>query len=1071
MNIEPELDCYPLSPMQQGMLFHNLSAPGTGVDIEQIFCTMPEEVDAPVFERAWQKVVERHDILRTTFLWEGRNGLRQKVRAQNIIEFKFEDWRGKSPAEHEKLFEDALETERKRGFNLSEKPPLRVGLFRLGDSVNRFLWTFHHLLLDGRAVVMVLNEVFALYEALIRGEDLQLPPPPPYRTYIDWLRQQDWSAAETFWRQTLKGLTAPTALDMAHTSSRGPRSSRGQQEISLSESVTAALKSLARKNGFTPNTLLQGAWALLLSRYSREEDVVFGAVRACRRSNVPDAGALVGLLINTVPVRIRVMPEAALIPWLKSVREAWNALRDFEHTPLTDIQNWSEVPRGQSLFQTIFNYQDPSWDAALRAQGGPWTKREFGIRSESNYPLAVDAYGGPALVIKILHHRDHFSDDAVTRMLGHFKTLLESMVACPEERVGLLPMLTEAERTQLLRAWNGPAMTFPQDQCVHQLFEKQVAQTPDALAVADKKNRLTYVELNGYAEILAEELRDLGVGPEVCVGVCVERSVEMVAAKLAVWKAGGAYVPMDPSYPVERLKFMLEDAKIPVLLAQESLHDRLQLEIPNLKWLWVGKSPGAFQNPPRRLRTRAETEPVADHESSSHLAYVIYTSGSTGNPKGVEIEHRSLVNLITWHQNTYRVTPADRAAQVATPAFDASVWELWPYLTAGASIHIPDEETRLSSKMLLPWLAAEKITLAFVPTPVAETMLDENWPADCVLRALLTGGDKLHRAPGEHLPCTLLNHYGPTENTVVTTWTAVPPAAETEPPPIGRPLPNTQVYILDSCLQPMPVGVPGELHIGGRGLARGYRHRPELTADKFIPNPFSAEPNALLYRTGDLVRWRPDGQIEFLGRLDHQVKIRGQRIEPGEIEATLLRHPAVREAVVIPRVNVRNENWLAAYVVSEGGVDLPPEELRRFLKQTLPEAMIPPAFAQLAALPLTPNGKVDRHALPAPSVETGARNPVTPPRTPTEIKVAEIWREVLGAGNIDAHDNFFELGGHSLSATQVASRIRDAFQIELPLQDLFDLPTVEELAGEIDAVRKRQFETPSAMLETAVASD
>jgi amino acid adenylation domain-containing protein len=1061
MNTELTTESYPLSPMQQGMLFHNLSAREAGVDLEQIFCRMPESVDVPSFERAWQQVVDRHAIFRTTFHWAGRDEPWQEVLPRAEVEFKFADWRGKSVAEQEKSFEIALENDRRRGFDLSEEPPMRVALFRLGESASQFLWTIHHLLLDGRAVVMVLNEVFAIYEALLRREELELPPPRPYREYIDWLQQQDWSTAETFWRQVLKDFAAPTPLGVAHLPGNGGAPIRGEQQIGLSEPVTTALKALARKNGFTPNTLLQGAWALLLSRYSREEDVVFGAVRACRRSNVPGAGAIVGLLINTVPLRIRVAPAMPVATWLRTVREAWNTLRDFEHTPLSDIQGWSDVPRGQPLFETIFNYQDPSWDAALRAQGGKWADREFGICSQSNYPLVVDAYGGAALLIKILYHRNRFDDETVARMLGHFKTLLESMAASPEEQVGRLPMLTEAERNQLTAKWNDTAVEFAKDKCVHQLFEDQAGRTPDALAVADGNRQLSYTELNACADRLAAELRSRGVGLDVCVGVCLERSVEMVAAKLAVWKAGGAYVPLDPSYPAERLKFMLEDAHMPVLLTQSSLCEKLKFEIPNLKLLCVDELLHESKTMTRRKDEGDHVSRITHHDStpnfqlptsnSKHLAYVIYTSGSTGRPKGVEIEHRSLTNLITWHQRTYQVTPADRATQIATPAFDASVWELWPYLAAGASVHIASEETRLSSKKLLRWLAEKKITLAFVPTPIAEAMFEESWPEACVLRALLTGGDKLHRAPGKNLPCMLSNHYGPTENTVVTTWTLVPPIeGDGQLPPIGRPIANTRVYILDSNLQPVPVGVPGELHIAGAGLARGYRNQPRLTEEKFIPNPFSSAGEARLYKTGDLVRWRPDGQIEFLGRLDHQVKIRGQRIELGEIEAVLGGCPGVREAIVVSRENAPGENRLDAYLVWKNGARWQPEMLRKFLKKQLPEAMVPSAFVTLDALPLTPNGKVDRQALPAPEANGESGTPFVAPHTLTETRLAEIWREVLGVERVGVHDNFFQLGGHSLNATQVSSRVLVAFQIELPLRDLFDFPTVAELAEKID---------------------
>lgn len=1066
MKTEQITEAYALSSMQAGMLYHSLSVREPGVDVEQLFCTLPEALDAAAFERAWQRVVDRHAVLRTTFHWTDMAEPRQQVHAQAVIEFHFEDWRGKSAEEQKGLFEEALQADRRRGFNLSEKPPVRVALFRIGDSASRFIWTLHHLLLDGRAVVLVFNEVFAFYEAFVRGEDLELPPLRPFREYIDWLQQQDWSAAETFWRQTLKGFAMPTPLGVANGSSQEcePAMVRGEQEIGLSPSVTAKLKSLAKKNGLTPNTLLLGAWALLLSRYSLEDDVVFGVIRACRRSNVPNAGAIVGMLINTVPLRVRVVPELPLMSWLKTVREVWHALRDFEHTPLVNIQAASEVPRGQPLFESILNYQDPSWDAALCAQGGKWAERKFGIRSQSNYPLVVDAYGGQAMKIHILYHRNRFDDASITRMLGHFKTLLESMASMPDAQVARLPMLTTAEREQLLVKWNQTAVDFPGHKCAHELFEEQARRTPQALAVADEKQEWGYAELNERADLLAAELRKLGVGPDVCVGVCLERSVEMVAAKLAVWKAGGAYLPLDPSYPRERIAFMLEDAKVPALLTRARLRDQFKFEISNFKLLCLDdmgcQSARHEENETRGSDTTRGLPKNSTPDSkfpvpnSKNLAYVIYTSGSTGQPKGVEIEHRSLVNLITWHQRVYQVTPADRATQIATPSFDASVWELWPYLTCGASIHIPDEETRLEPQRLLRWLTKKEITFTFIPTPVAETMLAEPWPAENHVRVLLTGGDKLHRQPGKNVPCELANHYGPTESTVVATWIPVPSSENNaNPPPIGRPIANTQVFILDKNLQPVPVGVSGELYIGGDGLARGYHNRADLTADKFIPNPFSAETGARLYKTGDLVRWLPDGAVEFLGRMDNQVKVRGQRIELGEIEAVLGRHTDVREAVVVPREDSKGETLLAAYVVLKGGVEWQPEILRDFLKLKLPDAMVPSAFVLLSALPLTPNGKVDRKALPAPAFTLETE--FVAPRTPTEAKLVEIWREVLGAERIGVFDNFFELGGHSLKATQVISRLPGVFQVEILLRDLFDAATVAGLAEKIETVRGR----------------
>ena len=1044
MKMESTVESYPLSPMQEGMVFHSLSAREPGVDVEQILCLLHEDLDGACFQRAWQLVVDRHAILRTSFQWEGAVEPRQEVHPHVPIKIHFQDWRAMPETERQGAFEAWLQADRLGGFDLSKAPLMRLALFRFDGAVYQLAWTFHHLLLDGRAVTVVLKEVFRFYEALRRGEELQLPSPRPFRDYIEWLRRQDLSEAESFWRETLKGFSAPTPLVAARAASceSGMADIRGEQEVRLSAPVTTSLKSMAKDHGLTLNTLVQGAWALLLSRYSGEEDVVFGAIRACRRSSVEGAESIVGLFINTVPMRVRVDDQRSLLSWLGDVRNTWVALRPHEHTPLVNIQGWTDVPRGRPLFESIFNFQDPSWDAALRAQGGEWANREFWVRSQSNYPLVVDAYGGEAVILKILYHRSRFDDPGIARMLGHFRTLLEGMAVAIEQPLAAIPMLTEGERRQLLTEWNDTHAGFPSDRCVHQLFEEQVAQTPDALAVSDDKTQLTYRALDQRANRIATRLQVLGVGPEVRVGVCMKRTVDSVAALLSVWKAGGAYVPLDPAHPWERLAFMIKDTRMPVLLTDRALRGDLHFGILDIPIICVedlvDDASGASK----------ETLPVVAKPHAHNLAYVIYTSGSTGAPKGVEIEHANLVNLITWHQRTYCVTPADRATQLANPAFDASVWELWPYLTIGASIHIADDETRLSPTKLWAWLTARQITLTFIPTPIAEAMLHEPWPDECVLCAILTGGDKLHRPPEPTFPCVLFNHYGPTENTVVTTWCVVPPASHPSvAPPIGRPISNAQVYVLDRRREPVPVGVPGELHIGGAGLARGYLNRADLTAEKFITNPFSKDPGARLYKTGDLVRWLPDGNIEFLGRIDHQVKIRGNRIELGEIESVLGRHPSVREVAVTARSNERGKQQLVAYIVSSNGHSPSTHDLRDFLKRKLPDCMVPSAFVTLDAFPLTPNGKLDRNALPDPKLETG----FVAPRTPTEEKLADIWRDVLGGQRAGIHDNFFDLGGHSLLATQVISRIRSAFEIALPFNALFEAPTIAELAERIGA--------------------
>ena len=647
------------------------------------------------------------------------------------------------------------------------------------------------------------------------------------------------------------------------------------------------------------------------------------------------------------------------------------------------------------------------------------------------------------LLLEITYDRNRFEDKTISRMMGHLQTLLENVVADPEQCLADVPMLTDLERNQMLVDWNDTSSAYPRGRCVHQLFEQQVEQTPDAIALVYEDQTLTYRQLNTRANQLAHYLKKLGVGPEVLVCICLERSFEMVIALMGILKAGGAYVPLDPASPDERLAFMLKDTQAPVLLTQQNLLNRLletkaQVVCLDTNWEAIGKendeNPGGFVH-------------------LAQLAYGIYTSGSTGKPKAVLVPHRGLLNLINWHRHAFKIQPSDQATQISATAFDASVWEVWPYLTVGGCIHLLEFSNPISSLDLQNWLVSNAITIGFVPTPLAEQLLSLDWPIKPALRILLTGGDTLHNYPSAELPFETVNNYGPTENSVVTTSGAiVSGASKSSLPSIGRPISNVQVYILDRNLQPVPVGVPGQLHIGGVGLARGYFNRAEQTAENFIPHPFSEKPGDRLYQTGDLVRYLPDGNIEFLGRQDHQVKIRGFRIELAEIETVLAQHVSVREAIVLAIGAKPLDKRLVAYVVANRQKDKKSSELRNFLKQRLPDYMVPQAYIYLDALPLTPNGKVDRQALTMhDSIRPERENEFVAPQTSPEKYLAEIWKKLLGVNEIGIYDNFFELGGHSLLVTRVISHISDKFQVELPLHCFFEAPTV---AGLTETLKK-----------------
>jgi amino acid adenylation domain-containing protein len=588
-----------------------------------------------------------------------------------------------------------------------------------------------------------------------------------------------------------------------------------------------------------------------------------------------------------------------------------------------------------------------------------------------------------------------------------------------------------------------------QSACIPELVARRAVETPDAVAVTAGAQILSYGELDCRANRLARYLRSLGVGTDVVVGLCLPRSLDMVVGALGILKAGGAYLPMDPVWPPDRLTFILEDAQSPVLITNLSVAQRLpsgRQKIVNLGAPQISAQPA---------------DPLPAKIRRDDLAYVIYTSGSTGKPKGVEITHGGLANLVSWHQQEFSVTSADRASHLAGLSFDAAVWELWPYLAIGASVHLVDEITRNSAEFLQDWLVSQGITISFVPTPLAEHLLIMEWPRNPVLRILLTGGDTLHHYPSVSLPFVLVNNYGPTEYTVVATSGAMlPDRHDGMLPPIGRAIANTRIHLLDEQLRPVPAGTVGEIYIAGAGLARGYRNRPDLTAEKFIPDPFTAERGGRLYKTGDLARLLPDGQIAFLGRADDQIKIRGFRIEPNEIVCALNQHPDVRESLVLAREDASGQKRLAAYLALKPESGLTHTVLRDYLRDYLPEYMLPAAFVRLDAFPLTPHGKIDRAALPAPDPGNTIQDEISAgPRTGTQQRVIEILTQLLGLKKIGLNDNFFLLGGHSLLGAQLIARLREAFGVELPLRSVFDAPTVAALAEEIELLTANR-ETP-----------
>ncbi|MEH2121095.1 amino acid adenylation domain-containing protein [Nostoc sp.] len=1070
MNVENIQDIYELSPLQQGILFHSLSAPESAVYFVQLCYALRGNFNISAFEQAWQQVTVRHTILRTSFYWENLEKPIQVVHQQVKVALLQYDWCNLNSVEQQERLKEFLVSDRASGFDFSQAPLMRLFLIRITDDSYYFVWSKHHLLLDGWSTALVLKEVIELYELLCQGENVPVAPSPDYGDYIGWLQQQDLSKAEVFWKHALSGIQAPTPLISPYINNLSNQEESDKSErIKLSQTTTAALQSLVRQHQITLNTLVQGAWAVLLGRYSGESDVVYGATVSGRPVDLIGAESIVGMFINTLPVRVKLDVEQFLIPWLKQLQAQLVELRQYEYSPLIEVQGWSEVPRGLPLFENIFVFENYPTEQILNNYKEKLEIQSISVFDKTNYPLTVTAIPGTELEIIISYDCYRFDTATITRMLGHFQTLLQGIVTDPQMCLKDLPLLTEPERHQLLVEWNGIQADYPQKQCIHQLFEAQVELTPDAIAVVFEDEQLTYCELNARANQLAHYLRSLGVKPEVLVGICVERSLSMVIGLLGILKAGGAYLPLDPAYPQERLAFMLENSQPTVLLAQQHLVENLptyKAQVVCLDSNWELIAQQRIENPPSNI-------------TADNLAYIIYTSGSTGRPKGAMNTHQGICNRLLWMQDAYQLTATDKVLQKTPFSFDVSVWEFfWPLIT-GAPLVVAQPEGHRDTNYLVNLITQQQITtIHFVPSMLQVFLEAENLETCKCLKRVMASGEalptQLEKRFFNHLDAELHNLYGPTEAGVdVTYWACVHQNSTQENStieqnivPIGHPIANIQIYLLDEHLNPVPVSVRGEVYIGGVGVGRGYLNRPELTAEKFIPNPFSEKPGTRLYKTGDKARYLPNGEIEYIGRIDHQVKVRGFRIELSEIEAHLSRHPAVQETVVIVREDSGDSQRLVAYVVPQKEQTLTVTELRYFLESKLPNYMVPAAFMVLEALPLTPNGKVDRKALPAPNArQLLSESDLTAPCTAIEEILAGIWAQILGLEEVGIHDNFFTLGGHSLLATQVISQVRKVFQQELSLRRLFEQPTIAGLAKDIEKATKAGLGLETATIE------
>ena len=1037
----------PLSQTQQGLWVMSQLMPDSFLYQIPQALRLTGALNIEALHRTLDAIVERHEALRTIF--KMFDGVPMQVVQDHVrIELPLIDLSAMPEAEREEEARRVLALEGRRPFDVSAGPLMRCHVLRLADSEHILLVTTHHIVTDGWSIGIFQRELMELYEAFAAGRPSPLPELRiQYTDYAVWHRK--WFAGDVYesqlayWKKQFATTTPVLELpaDHARSNFQAYRAYRGlQQTLALSPELTRQINDLCRKEEATPFMMLLAAFKVLLHRYTGEEDIVVGSPIAGRC--MAETEPLIGLFINVLALRSDVSGDPTFREFLTRVKET--ALGAYAHqdlpfeTLVRELQP-ERAPTHNPIFQVMFVLQNE-----------PIPPVEFaGIKSShvqvenvtTNFDLTVDIVERDGqYLIKFESNAALFEEATITRMSGHLETLLTGIIANPQQTISQLPMLTDAEQRQLLGEWTNTTTDFPSQESVHELFDEQVRRTPDAIAIRFDDEQLTYAELYRRANRLANYLRTLGVGPDTLVGVHMERSAKLIVALLGIIKAGGAYLPLDLAYPKERMEFMLADAKAPVLLTEKSL---------------LGDSPKSdaktvcLDDEWPLISSFSDIAPE-NRNAADDLIYVIYTSGSTGTPKGVAVPHRA-VNRLIFNTNYVEITSADRIAQASNASFDAATFEIWGALLHGAQLIGISRDVTLSPRRFAEELRRQEISMMFLTTALFNQIARDVPDAFATLRQLMFGGEAVDVGAVKQIiahgpPERLVHVYGPTESTTFATAhliESVPTDATTIP--IGRAISNTQTFILDTNLNPVPVGVPGDLYLGGDGLARGYLNQAELTSEKFVANPWKAGDR--MYKTGDVARYRPDGNIEFVGRKDHQVKIRGFRIELGEIEAALAEHPFVAECVVNVVEGEYGDKRLISYFVSAVMDQAHANDLRDFMRNKLPEYMLPAAFVRLESLPLSPNGKIDRRALPLPETsEAAVTSHYVPPRDELELKLSKIWEKVLPVRPIGINDNFFELGGHSLLAVRMFSLIEKSFERNLPLATLFQAPTISALA-------------------------
>jgi len=1036
---------YPLSPMQEGMLFHSLFDNEDGVYFEQLSVEVLGSVNRELLKQAWITVVNRHPALRSAFVWQDIGRPLQIVQRAIDMEIVELDWRHHGEAQVQERLAAWLEKDRQRGFNFDKAGLMRLAWLDMPDNRSRLIWSFHHVVLDGWSLPLVMGEVFQTYGMLTRGETARLPQAGSYEDFISYLEQQDKGDALQFWKLYLAGFESATVLPNRRHSAVHADKVFLENELVLDTGFTLRLQQFARENHVTLNTVIQAAWGVLLARYSGDRDVVFGTTVSGRPADLTNVENIVGLFINTLPLRIQLQRDTTIVPLLKTMQDEQLDLRRFEFTPLVDIHRVSEIPGDQSLFDSILVFENYPVGEAVHSAGELLDFGQITTIEHTNYPLTLIVEPGDKLRAKLSYDASLFDSATIARVLEHMKTLLHGILSQPGVPLLRLPMLSEIERTQILHEWNPAPANYPRNLCLHHIFERHVKAHPERVALVAGELELSYADLNRQANSLARYLIEHGVAEGDFVAIALERSVDMIVSILAILKVGAAYVPVDPDYPQDRMQYMLRDAGVPVVLTHSRWAERL-------KEVVLGGELSARlilldQEQDEIARRSSEALLLAFSANPSRHAYVIYTSGSTGRPKGVLVRQLSVIRLVL-DANYFTLDPGDRVCHVSNVSFDAAIFDVWAPLLNGSAMVLFSKDQLLNPDLFLAEMVRTGANVAFLTSALFNMYMATEQRIVARFKNLMVGGEALdpnviRTAIRQCKPKYLQNLYGPTENTTFSCFkdlTYIPEHATNVP--VGRAVSGSTAYVLDDFLQPVPIGVKGELYVGGDGVAVGYLNDPERTGASFMPDPFSADANGQLYRTGDIARYNEEGEIEILGRADDQVKVRGFRIELREVETNLSRIDLVQDAVVLVKTDASGQKRLVAYVKLVAGADV--ARVRQLAADYLPKHMLPASFTVVEQFALTSNGKIDKRALPEPVFENTGSYEYTPPRTDKERSLVAIWEQVLKADTVGIHDNFFELGGDSILSIQVISRAKRA-GIHITAKQIFEYQTIASL--------------------------